>query len=180
MIDEHLRRREDSTVRTLPSGKPVLIIGGERSAYSVSIAHSGHWLGAAITKQVRIGIDVEASRPRARFREMAEYLGWDGEIASFEEFQARWTLWEACVKLEASSVFAAHNPAFEALRDVPADRQLYGSGRWACVRSCQRGVVHFALVVELDFPRRLRLRDHRPQRSPFQVACPAAEFLRES
>lgn len=180
MIDERLRRRNDTSVRTTPSGKPVLFIGGEPSACRVSISHSGHWLGVAITNQVRIGIDVEASRPRARFREMAEYLGWDGEIDNFEEFQARWTLWEACVKLKASSVFASSNPAFEALRNAPTDRQLGGSGPWACVQSCPHGAVHFALVVELDFPRRLRLRHNRPQSWGLGVTGPAAEFLRES
>lgn len=173
MIDERLRQVNDFSLGLASSGEPKLFVGGEPSACQLSISHSRDWLGVAITHQPRIGIDVEASKPRGRFREMAEYLGWDGAFASFDEFQERWTLWEACVKLEASSIFSVSNRPFEALCQPPGDRQFFSCVPWLCVRSRLSATARFALVVELEFPRPLRLRHYRPEGMDFDIAQPA-------
>jgi hypothetical protein len=116
---------------------------------TVAVACAGHGLAG-------LGIDVEGPRPRAGGR-IAAWLGWTDRLPAIDHpgfdgaFTRRWTLWEAAVKCDDSSVLAAGIPGFTALgrylggpatdADRPnwsgdgyhAARWYLGNGQWVTV-----------------------------------------------
>jgi hypothetical protein len=144
-------------------GEPRLFIDGSRSTIQVSIAHSRDCLAVALSRHSRIGIDIEAIRPRKNLHEIAEFLGWGGQVDNLDEFLERWTLWEACVKLERSSIFSPFNQAFDVLSRLEEKSRMFGSAPWVAVRPRRSREMHSALVLQLDGPHTLRVRNRDPE-----------------
>jgi hypothetical protein len=140
------------------SGAPRLIQNEGPSRFNVSIAHSGDWFAVALAKGARVGVDIERIKPRKNLRAMAEYMAWSGEVSNLDDFLARWTLWEACVKLEESSIFARGNAAFEALRKAAQGRSLMSVDRWTALRTRESRGAQFALALECEGREPLELR----------------------
>jgi len=149
-------------VETGALGEPRLLVDGGPSELQLSIAHSGEWFAVALASQGRAGVDIEAVRPRKRLHEIADYLGWGEEIANLGEFLDRWTLWEACVKLERSTIFSTSCPSFEALSRNEGKERTFGCAPWLGVRSQASEDMHFALVLKLERPQGLRVRNLDP------------------
>lgn len=125
-----------------------MFFAGVPAEVNVSLAHSGPWIGVALALGANIGIDVEQMKPRENVAAMAEYMGWADRVLDTNDFLSRWTLWEACVKLEEASIFSRNNPAFDALGRLKSDGSLLEAGRWAGLKRRMPEGAHFALAID--------------------------------
>ena len=138
------------TVEKSESGAPRLFLNGQLSKIHLSMAHSGPWVAVAAAVGARVGIDVEQIKPRGNFAEMAKYMGWADKVDDLDSFLSRWTLWEACVKLEESSIFKTTNTAFEALGSTQFEQGFSEVGSWAGLRHYLPEGAFFALAMHQD------------------------------
>lgn len=132
------------------AGAPRLLCDGKRSNLDLSVSHSGRWVAVALGQDVKVGIDVEQDRDFRDVAALADYMGWSPRVDNANDFLIRWTLWEACVKLEESSVFARSNAAFEALVGSNPRGLVRSCGRWIALRVRQPGEVHATVVLQLS------------------------------
>jgi hypothetical protein len=140
------------------SGAPKLLLDGEPSGLSVSFSHSGAWLAAAVSNGPRIGVDIESGGTHRNFAAMANYLGWPTNAGTRDGFLLRWTLWEACVKMNASSIFAPCDAAFDALTREQPSGAFWQADRWAGVQFREAEGAHFAFALEQPGTQTLRFR----------------------
>ncbi len=92
----------DLTARELqfgvqPGGKPYLM---SRISQDFSLSHAGAWVSVAISLSGRIGVDVEAQRPAAFWRDIADMFLAPSEptVDAASEFLKIWTAKEAGLK----------------------------------------------------------------------------------
>ena len=109
---------------------------------AIAISHSGKWVcAAAICGQAGLGIDVQAIERRDVLR-LVEFMHWTGLLgppagdqqSDLDRFTQLWTLWEAAVKCDGGTVFAASTPAFESLSRLchpGAEQSWSAGGYWA-------------------------------------------------
>ena len=135
------------SVERARSGAPRLDCDGKPSGLDVSLSHNGPWLAVAVGRNASVGVDVERARPFRDVAAMAEYMGWSRQVSSLDDFLERWTLWEACVKVEQSSIFSKQSTAFAALAKLSGANALQSAGRWAAVRMRESGSARFALAL---------------------------------
>jgi 4'-phosphopantetheinyl transferase len=110
--------------RTEPGGRPFL----EGRPVDVSISHSGPWVGIAIGRNLRVGLDLEARRPVA-LQDFAHLLtaAEQASIATAPDPTAallqRWCLREAVLKADGAG-FTLPDDAIRAIGDgrFPAGR----------------------------------------------------------
>lgn len=138
---------DQATLNHSESGSPRLLVGGAPSGINLSMAHSGRWVAVALAKGARVGVDVERARPRENFVAMAEYMGWKDRVDNLDDFLTQWTIWEACVKLSESSIFARNNAAFVELRDIEPDALMPEYGPWTGMRMRISDKAYFALAI---------------------------------
>lgn len=136
------------SLRKSRAGAPRLFCGGKPSNLSLSMAHSGRWIAVALGQGVNVGVDVERERGFRDVAALADYMGWSPGVDNAHDFLIRWTLWEACVKLEESSVFSARNAAFEALVRSDPRGEVQSSGRWIALRVWEPGEMHATVVLQ--------------------------------
>lgn len=140
------------------SGAPRLVHHGLRSELNISMAHSSNWISVALAKGARVGVDIEAGKPREKSAAMAEYMGWSNRVEDTKDFLALWTLWEACVKLEESSIFCSTNSAFAALEGAEKNKPLLESGPWAGLTRELPEDVQFSLAIHCSNQQRLEIK----------------------
>jgi len=145
------------TLKSSETGAPRLVHRGLSPSIHVSLAHSGPWIAVALARGARVGIDIEQKKPRANVAAMAEYMGWADRVTDLNGFLSRWTLWEACVKLEESSIFNGENAAFDALGKNRSNEALYESGTWASLNRNLKEGAFLALAI------------HRNGRQPLEI-----------
>lgn len=138
------------SLRRTRAGAPRLWFDGNASNLSLSMAHSGRWVAVALGQDVKVGVDVEGDRDFRDVVALADYMGWSPRVDNANEFLIRWTLWEACVKLEESSVFSGRNAPFEALVHSNHRGSVQCSGRWIALRVRESGEMHATVVVQLS------------------------------
>lgn len=136
------------SLRKSRAGAPRLFCGGKPSDLSLSMAHSGPWIAVALGQGMKVGVDVERERGFRDVAALADYMGWSPGLDNANDFLIRWTLWEACVKLEESSVFSGRNTAFEALARSDSRRGVQSSGRWMALRVREPGEMHATVVLQ--------------------------------
>jgi len=80
-----------------PGGKPHLV---SRIQQDFSLSHAGAWVSVAISRSGRIGVDVEAERPAAFWRDIADMFLAPSEpmVDAASEFLKIWTAKEAGLK----------------------------------------------------------------------------------
>lgn len=111
------------------------------------MAHSGRWIAVAVASCARVGVDIERVGRRKNFSAMAEYMGWQEQVNGEEDFMSMWTMWEACVKLEESSIFCTSNSAFESLGGIEPGEAWLEKGPWGGLKKRTPDGAHFALAV---------------------------------
>lgn len=95
--------------RREPNGKPVLV---DAPGVDINLSHSGAWVAVGLSRSGRLGVDVEAERPEAFWREMAASFLSPDEIAATlppggAQFLKLWTAKEAALKAEGSGLSIA-------------------------------------------------------------------------
>lgn len=95
--------------RREPNGKPVLV---DAPGVDINLSHSGAWIAVGLSRSGRLGVDVEAERPEAFWREMAASFLSPNEIAAKlppggAPFLKLWTAKEAALKAEGSGLSIA-------------------------------------------------------------------------
>lgn len=135
------------SLHTSRAGAPRLLCDGKPSSLDLSVSHSGRWIAVALGQDVKVGIDVERERDFRDVSALAHYMGWGRRVDNANDFLIRWTLWEACVKLEESSIFASSNAAFEALVQSESRGPIQCSGRWIAIRVREPGELHATVVL---------------------------------
>lgn len=138
----------DWSLRKSRAGAPRLLCDGKRSSLDLSMSHSGRWVAVALGQDVKVGVDVERERDFRDVSALADYMGWSRCVDNANDFLIRWTLWEACVKLEASSVFSGRNAPFEALVQSESRGPIQSSGRWIAIRVREPGEMHATVVLQ--------------------------------
>ena len=141
------------------SGAPRLSCDGQPSRLQVSMAHSGRWVAAAVGHNARVGVDIERERSLGNVEAMAEYMGWRAQVSSAGDFFRLWTLWEAFVKAEQSSIFSKRHYAFVALAAQDNSDPLKSSGCWSAVHGLHSDACRFALVIRQQAVHPLQLRN---------------------
>lgn len=97
-------------METLPSmergtqGKPFF---PDHPNFHFNLSHSGEWVLCALSDEGEVGVDIEQIRPRREH--LPRYIMSDAEFAAFdgswEDFFRIWTLKEAYVKYQGTSIF---------------------------------------------------------------------------
>jgi phosphopantetheinyl transferase len=137
--------------------RPVLVCNpAHGDSTTIAISHSGRWVSAAAAPgQYRLGIDVQVIEPRDVAR-LAGFMNWTGLLGAPAGDSAReqgrfthlWTLWEAAVKCNGSTLLADVVPAFNSLAPHcrPGTGQSWAAGGyWAHSRPLDD--LHWLTVV---------------------------------
>jgi len=138
------------SLRKSRAGAPRLLCDGQRSNLDLSVSHSGRWVAVALGQDVKVGVDVERDRDFRDVAALADYMGWAQRVDNANDFLIRWTLWEACVKLEESSVFSRSNAAFEALEGSKPRGLIQSCGRWIALGVREPGEVLATVALQLS------------------------------
>jgi 4'-phosphopantetheinyl transferase len=91
-------------IRRARSGRPLLVVD---SGLSFSLSHSGRWAAVAVSRLVRVGVDIESISRRMQpallrrllARPEADAIGALSPEHQVEAFLAHWTAKEACAKV---------------------------------------------------------------------------------
>jgi len=162
----------DWSLRKSQSGAPRLFLGSLPSSIDVSFAHSGQWLAAGLSMNADIGIDIEQFKARDNLPAMAHYMGWSDQVDDTKDFLLRWTLWEACVKMEETSIFATSSSAFDSLSGQCAIEELRGAGPFFGFQSRQSDNAIFSMVWRQQSAGAVWLRDRKFARGALQSSSP--------
>ena len=126
-------------------GAPGIHVDDQSPPMSISVSHSHNWIAVGLSRGVRIGVDVEPTRPRERRVEISNLLGWQLEVENNDDFHAKWTLWEASTKCVSGSVVERSNNEFESLCGVQPGT-IAAAGHWKTF-SDQLGDLFFAVAM---------------------------------
>jgi hypothetical protein len=168
-----IRAAQSALGRQLRQQALTLIAGNESDPARTSISHSGEVVVACAGHGLSgLGIDVEGPRPRSAAR-IATYMGWTDRLpaAGSDDFDSAftrlWTLWEAAVKCDDSSVLARDTPGFTALAVAGDDAVAATDGRsWSgagyrAARWCL-GDGRWVTIVARERPAAIRAIARRP------------------
>ena len=152
-------RPSDWLVTHSASGRPILLLDGKSSGFSVSVSHSGPWLAAGLAWEGAVGVDVERASNRKHAPEIAQWLGWPRLKNGAAQFIRQWVLWEAAAKCTGRSILCKQNPGFTALQAVLQSHRFGTSNRWSGCRDRLDEEAHVAMVVRTDAPVPLACRE---------------------
>jgi len=146
-------------LRRANSGAPRLLVNGEASDLNVSFSHSGRWVAVSVARQLRVGLDIEATKKRRSTNDLAEFLGWRNWGSNPVDFYYRWTLWEACVKCVEGSVLMSKNKGFNILSAKIQPGQMLTAGRWSALQDRASEEAFFSIVHKSPAGIALRLQE---------------------
>ncbi len=141
-------KRDDWEIEHRSNRSPLLYHGDKPSELNASVAHSGCWVAVGLTRESRIGVDIQVQDERSRYREMAKLLEMNDDASVDQRyFFSYWSLREAIAKATDSSLLTPHPVESELAHACREHGRVVSAGKFVALVDAMPPDAHLAVVL---------------------------------